>query len=122
MGEGSSIQTIPAVQSAPPASHNDDIIAVLLIAMVTAIIACIGVLRLVIRRELRKRGVTQSKFEAPPLSASLFEAPSRWLAIRSQNPQLIQNALGVQHARACSWSDALATPFEPRLFISPPVN
>ncbi|HWN96311.1 MAG TPA: hypothetical protein VNT99_14855, partial [Methylomirabilota bacterium] len=54
--------------------------------------------------------------------ASLFDAPSRWLAIRSQNPKAIQSALGVQHPRACSWSDALARPFEPRLFISPPVN
>jgi hypothetical protein len=121
MGEGSSIQTVPAGQSAF-ASHHDDVVAVLLIAMVTAIIICAGVLRFVVRRELGKRVDSQSRKNAPSLSASLFEGPSRWLAVRSQNPQVIQSALGVQHARACSWSDALATPFEPRLFISPPVN
>src|SRR5215203_3821469 len=122
MGEGSSIQTVPAGRSAGFASHHDDVVAVLLIAMVTAIIVCAGVLRFVVRRELSKRASSQSRKNAPSLSASLFEGPSRWLAVRSQHPQVIQNALGVQHARACSWSDALARSFEPRLFISPPVN
>jgi hypothetical protein len=122
MGEGSSIQTVPAGQSAAFASHHDDVVAVLLIAMVTAIIVCAGVLRFVVRRELSKRVDSLARKPATSLSASLFEGPSRWLAVRSQNPLVIQSALGVQHARACSWSDALATPFEPRLFISPPVN
>jgi len=92
-----------------------------LIAMVTAIIVCVATLRLVIRREVRRRAA-RAKLEPPRLSASVFEPPSRWLAVRSQNPQAIQSALGVQHARECSWSDALARSFEPRLFISPPVN
>lgn len=122
MGEGSSIQTVPAGQANAPVSRHDDIVAVLLIAMVTAIIVCIGVMRWVARRELSRRATVRPRFPAPQISASLFEPPSRWLAIRSQNPQVIQTALGVQHARACSWSDALAAPFEPRLFISPPVN
>jgi hypothetical protein len=121
MGEGSSILTVPAVRADVPVSRHDDLVAVLLIAMVTAILACIGVLRLVIRRELRRRS-PQQQFNPARLSASLFEPPTRWLAVRSQNPQAIQSALGVQHPRACSWSDALARPFEPRLFISPPVN
>jgi hypothetical protein len=122
MGEGSAILTVPAVRTEPPASRHDDIVAVLLIAMVTAIIMCVAVLRFVVRRELRKHGKERPVFQPPHLSAALFEPPSRWLAVRSKNPQNIQAALGVQHARACSWSDALATPFEPRLFISPPVN
>jgi hypothetical protein len=121
MGEGSSILSVPAVRADVPVSHNDDLVAVLLIAMVTAIIVCIGVLRLVIRRELRRRG-PRPQFGPARVSASLFEPPTRWLAVRAQTPQAIQSALGVQHPRACSWSDALARPFEPRLFISPPVN
>jgi len=122
MGDGSAIQTVPAVPANVSVSRHDDIVAVLLIAMVTAIVVCIGVLRLIARRELRQRAAARPALRVPQLSASLFEAPSRWLAVRSRNPQCIQAALGVQHARACSWSDALATPFEPRLFISPPVN
>jgi hypothetical protein len=122
MADGPSMLTVPAVRAEVPASRQDDIVAVLLIAMVTAIIVCVGLMRLVVRRELRKRAAARSSRETPQLSASLFEPPSRWLAVHSQNPQTIQAALGVQHARACSWSDALATPFEPRLFISPPVN
>jgi hypothetical protein len=54
--------------------------------------------------------------------AAIFEAPSRWLAVRTHNPLSVQQAMGVQHPRACPWGDALSTPFEPRLFISPPVQ
>src|SRR5688572_4364271 len=127
MAEGSSIlvSTPPAEVPAPAAAastRHDDIVAVLLIAMVTAIIAAVGVMRWVVKRELRRRAAARSSLDTPRLSASLFEPPTRWLAVHSQNPQAVQMALGVQHARACSWSDALATPFEPRLFISPPVN
>ena len=122
MGEGSSILTVPVVRANTSASRNDDIVAVLLIAMVTAIVVCVGVLRFVIRRELRRRGLGRAPFEGPQFSAAVFDAPSRWLAVRSQSPHAIQAALRVQHPRVCSWSDALATPFEPRLFISPPVN
>lgn len=122
MLQGLGILTVPAVLADASSPHREDLVAVLLIAMVTAVIVCVCVLRFVVRRELGRRSATSFKSPIAPISASLFEAPSRWLAIRSQNPQLIQEALGVQHARACSWSDALATPFEPRLFISPPVN
>ena len=122
MAHGSSILAVPAVPGGVPSSRPDDLIAALLIAMVTAIIVCIGMLRWIARRELRRRGEAKSGFRESRLCASIFETPSRWLAVRSQNPQAIQTALGVQHPRACSWSDALATQFEPRLFISPPVN
>ncbi|HMJ91605.1 MAG TPA: hypothetical protein VK530_17415, partial [Candidatus Acidoferrum sp.] len=76
-----------------------------------------------IQRELRKRQSTPTPIQTHRHStSSLFEPPARWLAVRTQNPRLVQNALGVQHPRACAWSDALSTPFEPRLFISPPVR
>lgn len=122
MAHGASIQEVPANPGGASVSRPDDLVAGLLIAMVTAIIVCIGMLRWIARRELRRRAEHKSAFGLPHLSASVFETPARWLAIRSQNPQAIQAALGVRHPRACSWSDALATPFEPRLFISPPVN
>ena len=122
MAEGSTILTSPAVPAEARLSRPDDIVAVLLIAMVTAIVVCIGVLRLIARRELRRGDRGKKILAAPPLSAVLFDAPSRWLAVRGENPQAVESALGVHNSRACSWSDALATPFEPRLFISPPVQ
>src|SRR5688572_7091013 len=122
MGEASGILTTPAVSVAPSVSRQEDLVAVLLILMVAAIVLTIGVLRTVVRRELMRRSLFQPKSDSLRLSAGLFEAPSRWIAVRSHNPHLIETALGVHNSRMCSWSDALATPFEPRLFISPPVN
>ena len=121
MAESSSIQVIPAVP-AQALTRHDDIVVVLLIAFVTSIIVCVGILRMVARRELRRRGRAGNTFATPRFSAALFEAPSRWLAVRGQNPHAVESALAVHNPRACSWSDALATPFEPRLFISPSVQ
>jgi hypothetical protein len=122
MAHGSSILAVPATLADAPASHHDHIVAALLIAMVTAVVVCVAVMRWIVRRELRRRTMARPLFDGPHLSAAVFDAPGRWLAVRSQNPQAVQAALGVQHPRACSWTDALTTPFEPRLFISPPVH
>jgi len=51
----------------------------------------------------------------------LFTAPSRWLAIRSTNPQAVQAALGLQKPKPCSWEEGLTAAHEQKLFISPPV-
>jgi hypothetical protein len=122
MAQGTSIQSVPAAPADALPSRSDDIIVVLLIAMVVAVLSCVAVLRAVARRELSRRAEMPRRLRTTAVSASVFAAPSRWLAIRCQNPHLIQSVLDVQHVRACSWTDALATPFEPRLFISPPVN
>ncbi len=123
MADGATILITPAdpAEAVSPPRH-DDIIALLLIAMVTAIITCIGVMRWIARRELHRRKSGESPFLVAGLSATLFEPPSRWLALRGQSLQAVQSALAVHNPRACSWSDALAAPFEPRLFISPPVR
>ena len=122
MGEGSNILTVPAASAVVPPSHPDDLVAVLLIAMLVAIIVCVAILRLVIRRELRGGLMVAGGFPPPRLSASVFAAPPRWLAVRSLHPHTVEIALGLHHVRPCSWTDALATPSEPRLFISPPVD
>lgn len=121
MTTASSILSAPALLAEVSPSRPDDLVAVLLIAMFTAIIVCIAILRWVVRRELGLR-VGPTGFSAPQFSTSVFEAPNRWLAVRSQNPRAIQDALGLQHARDCTWSDAIGAPFEPRLFIAPPVD
>jgi hypothetical protein len=121
MAPASSILSVTALLADAAVSRQDGLVVMLLIAMVTAIVVSIGILRSVVRRELQRRAAKTS-FQELSFSTSVFEAPSRWLAVRSQNPRAIQEALGLQHARACSWSDALGTPFEPRLFIAPPVR
>jgi hypothetical protein len=48
--------------------------------------------------------------------------PPRWLAIRVNNPRLVQMALGLHHPMPCSWEDGLALAQEHKLFISPCVG
>jgi len=73
------------------------------------------------KNELGRRESPAPRFRRSALT-SLFEPPSRWVAVRTHDPRLVQAALCVQNPRACAWSDALAAPFEPRLFISPAVD
>lgn len=102
-------------------SRNDGLVVALLISMVASVLICVAILRTVVRRELARRAASV-RFPGCHAPATFFEAPGRWLAVRAANPRVVQEALGVQHARDCSWSDALGAPFEPRLFIAPPVN
>ncbi len=122
MVPGSFIQSVPALLAEASLARPDELVAAFLIALVAAVICTIGILRWVVRRELGQRAPEQDPFADTHLSASVFEAPGRWLAIRGRHPHEVEVALGVQHARACSWGDAIAAPFEPRLFISPPVH
>ncbi len=122
MGHVDASFTLFAFSDAAPVQHID-VVPVMMICLFIAMIAFALLVHQLIKHELRKR---RSRSPAPTpwkrISSSLFEPPMRWLAVRSQNPRVIQNALGVQNPRACSWTDALITPFEPRLFISPAVN
>ena len=104
-----------------PASRGDDMIAVLLIATVAMVVVAGFGIRSLVAHYLRKERFASEETLLFSGSA-IFDAPMRWLAVRSHNPHAVQQALGLQNARLCSWSDALSTPFEPRLFISPPVK
>jgi hypothetical protein len=55
-------------------------------------------------------------------TAGLFSAPTRWLAIKSGNPQLVQAALGLANPRPCSWEEGLTAAHEHKLFIAPPLG
>ena len=61
---------------------------------------------------------------AAPLSFSVppFDNPSRWLAIRSNNPAAAQSALGLLNAKPCSWAEGLSRLTEHTLIISPPIE
>ena len=56
------------------------------------------------------------------LHSSLFSTPSRWLAVRSGNPQVVQAALGLHRPTPCSWEEGLSVSHEKKLFISPSIN
>ena len=59
----------------------------------------------------------ERRFHAP-----LFHAPTRWLAVRSGNPHLVQAALGLHNPTPCSWEEGLSAAHDQKLFISPPVR
>ncbi|MEY2408669.1 MAG: hypothetical protein QOF48_1339, partial [Verrucomicrobiota bacterium] len=52
----------------------------------------------------------------------VFTSPTRWLAIKSGNPQLVQAALGLANPKPCSWEEGLTAAHEHKLFISPPLG
>lgn len=106
------------------AARNDEVVAVMLICLVVSIAVSAIVIHRIIRSEASRRTFPppRSPGSFVPSAAALVEAPVRWLAIRTVHPSVVQAALRVRHARACAWSDALITPFEPRLFISPSVR
>lgn len=56
------------------------------------------------------------------VSAAVFNMPTRWLAIRSGNPQLVQEALALSNPVPCSWEEGLSAAHEQKLFISPAIR
>lgn len=52
----------------------------------------------------------------------LFEKPSRWLAVKCNNPEAVQSALNLQHAVPSSWEDSLADTRGDKLFVSRPIS
>jgi hypothetical protein len=58
---------------------------------------------------------------AETAAISMTDAPCRWLAIKTTNLNLVQEALGLNHPVACSLEDALPDLREHRLFLAPPV-
>lgn len=58
-------------------------------------------------------------FTVSPLRA-FWRRPTCWIAIRSRNLLAVQTALGLDHAKPCSWSEGLSS--DRQLFISPPLQ
>jgi hypothetical protein len=94
--------------------HDELLAAALVGALVSFVLSSI------LRRHwlARRHGAN----EIDPALVETFNAPARWLAIRADSADPVREALGLEYARPCVWSAALHTPFEPRLFIAPPVN
>ena len=75
--------------------------------------------RLVHRPIIRKREFPLREKRVPP---PVFNLPTRWLAIRSGNPQLVQAALALSNPTPCSWEEGLSAAHEHKLFISPAIR
>lgn len=108
---------------------KDDMTAVVLIGFLCVVAFVALVMICFVIRHLNQRrsgaGLTKSSADREPENRflpTIFDAPVRWLAVKSANPQAVQAALGLHQARRCSWNEAVTAPFEPRLFIAPPID
>jgi len=62
-------------------------------------------------------GSGNGTFQSP-----LFDQPARWLAVKCNDPALVQAALNLHHPTPCSWEEGLSEAREDKLFISPPIS
>ena len=99
------------------------VLAVLLIGSVFVWLASRHLHALRAARQAQERASFAGGFpEQSPNHASLFESPTRWLAVRGGDPQSVQAALGLHNTAACSWEEGLAHARDQRLFISPAIG
>jgi hypothetical protein len=109
--------------------HESDIVAALLI-LVLGIALGIGFVCLLLvvhylrggRLAARRAWPTTLELPDRRTHHSVFSLPSRWLAIKSGNPYVIQAALGLHRPTPCSWEEGLSVTNEKKLFISPPID
>jgi hypothetical protein len=71
-------------------------------------------------RELKKNQGSRTPTDCPYAATCPACRPGCWLAVRSCNVTAVQAALGLHHAKPCSWREGLAG--EETLFIAPPVK
>lgn len=108
---------------------NDELIPVvllLLIGVAFGLMAAMTLLVLCLRRrepapletnELNDDPRREGFFVVSPLRA-FWRRPGCWLAIRGRDLGLVQEALGLNQVRSCSWSEGLSSGRQ--LFIAPP--
>ncbi len=112
------------------ASRDNNLMTVLLILLLSvALVLCLVCLLVVIHflrsSRLARRRDLHGELALPHARGfypSIFSAPSRWLAIRSDDPQAVQSALGLLKARPCSWEEGLSAAHRQKLFIFPPMD
>jgi hypothetical protein len=59
---------------------------------------------------------------AAPFRPYLFDQPVRWLAVKGNNPVIVQSALDLHHPHPCSWEEGMSEAHEDKLFVSPSIN
>jgi len=94
----------------------------LLLLFSFALSAGAGMIVLIIRLVRARPAVAEPELSLFPLYACertcYSRRPNCWLAVKSGNLHAVQSALGLHHAKACSWMEGL----EEKLFIAPPVK
>ena len=53
---------------------------------------------------------------------AFLNQPSKWLAIKGNNPLIVQAALGLNQTTPCSWEEGLVEAREHKLFVSPAIS
>ncbi len=115
-----------------PSVESIDAVAVFLLILLGGIAAVAGFFVLLAKRHVRKQKlahpapVQKASFTSgppePTFSRSYFESPDRWLVVRSNDLQVVQDALHLHNAKTCSWEEGLAEARDHKLFISPPIG
>jgi hypothetical protein len=109
------------------ASRDNSVMTILLILVLSlALLLCLVCLLVVVHflRSGRLSRQAIRPFRQPQrgkIQGALSGPPRRWLAIRSDNPQAVQAALGLLRARPCSWEEGVSAAHQ-RLFISPSIG
>jgi len=117
--------------SEPATWRNSDWIAVVLLSLLLIVLAlgavCLFIVIRLLRSERRAgvfrwRDTTHRLTEGRKFQPSMFDIPSRWRAIKSDNLQIVQSALCMHNPIPCSWEEGMSRAHRQKLFVSPPVN
>jgi hypothetical protein len=113
-----------------PAMFDHAAITVALLGLLGLALGVGALFTLLIRSELHRRKtslpVPPSPTSAPPMLRSgfrplFYQQPTRWLAVRAQCPEQVQQALNLLNTAECSWEEGLARGGDRTVFITPPV-
>lgn len=115
-----------------PANHDDLTVALLTLVFGIAIgvgLACLLIVLHTLRRRPSALGAQARTASGTTLSRTASESPvalpplpDRWLAISGATLGVVQKALGLNHATACSWVEGLTVTGQQMLFLTPPVR
>ncbi|HSH93104.1 MAG TPA: hypothetical protein VK968_03085 [Roseimicrobium sp.] len=121
-----------SVEGGPGPFENIDTVALfllfllLLIACITAGFVVLARRQIRVNRHIRQLIEAQNGFsplqDRPVLGSTLYDQPSRWIAIRSTNLHAVLDVLKLRNTRDCTWEEGLLEARDRKLFISPPVG
>ena len=119
------------VSGTSTASQSHTAIVLLLLVLLGTVLLVGAALAAVVRKYLRKRNASVEARPGRPVGeprgtrlfqSPIFHCPNRWLAVKSNNPQAVQKALGLHNPTPCSWTEGMARVCDQKLFVSPPVH
>src|SRR5437667_7362813 len=119
------------VSGTSTASQSHAAIVLPLLGLLLTVLLIGALLALYVRKYMRKRNAAEVGRPGRPnggprgariFQSPIFHCPNRWLAVKGNNPQAVQKALGLHNPTPCSWTEGMARVSDQKLFISPPVN